>query len=92
MFVAICYDITNDRTRRHIAKWLEAYGERVQKSTFECRISEEQLMAIKSKLRDVRLAEGDLIRFYIMCKTCRDRVEFIGGKAPCTQVPGHLVL
>lgn len=91
MFVAICYDISNDRTRRHIAKWLEAYGERVQKSTFECRIDDVQLMAIKSKLSDMDLGEGDLIRFYILCKTCRDLVEFIGGKAPCTEVPGHRV-
>ncbi|MEW6140284.1 MAG: CRISPR-associated endonuclease Cas2, partial [Thermodesulfobacteriota bacterium] len=38
VFVVVCYDVVDDRTRTRLAKLMQNYGNRVQKSVFECTV------------------------------------------------------
>ena len=42
IYVVIAYDIPEDKRRTKVAKALEGYGERMQYSLFECRITKVQ--------------------------------------------------
>ena len=61
---------------------LEAYGTRVQESVFECRIGERQFVELRQRMSQTGLAEGDLVRYYTLCRACQAKVEFTGGLPP----------
>ncbi len=91
MFVTVCFDISSDRTRRQATRVLEAYGTRVQKSVFECRIGERQFVELRQRMSQINLGAGDLVRYYTLCRACQAKVEFTGGLPP-QEEKGHIVV
>ena len=87
MFYVVCFDIVDDRVRRRVGKALKSYGERVQKSVFECaNLSEEKFLKMKNRIEDMIDAGEDTIRYYPLCRGCVGNVEFSGtGGAPDTK-------
>lgn len=79
MFVLIAYDIGNDGTRRRVAETLDAYGQRVQRSVFECDLTYSQYEELWGQL-DALCADTstDSIRCYRLCAKCTDKVELLG--------------
>jgi CRISPR-associated protein Cas2 len=73
MFFLIAYDICDDKRLREVAKLMEAYGKRVQRSVFECSLSKQRLAALvhESKIRMNRLE--DKLQIYKLCQDCRER-------------------
>ena len=59
----IIYDVTSDRLRNRIAKCLESYGQRVQKSAFEVSLCSEKIRELKVSLEDFANKGAD-IRIY----------------------------
>jgi len=43
MFYVISYDVSDDKKRRKLAKYLESYGVRVQYSVFETELNDTQV-------------------------------------------------
>ena len=75
----ISYDITNDRIRGKIAKELSGYGQRVQYSVFECRITEPQYRELYQKLVALMQEEEEgNIRIYNICGKCEQKLNTIG--------------
>ncbi|WP_418641485.1 CRISPR-associated endonuclease Cas2 [Vibrio chaetopteri] len=68
----ICYDISGRSTRYRVDKILKGYGERVQYSVFECRLSDFELIALRAELC-TWLEEGDKINYYRLCVHCLRR-------------------
>ena len=78
MFYLVCYDIVSDARRNKVAKILESYGLRVQKSVFECILDEKQYQSLsKYLMRLVNRAE-DQVRFYPMSAHNRCKVAVLG--------------
>lgn len=80
MLYLICYDIVQDSRRNRVAKLLEAYGFRVQKSVFEVMLSPEQYGKLHKRLGWAIAPETDQIRFYPLTKRSRDKVSILGQK------------
>lgn len=62
--VLVIYDISDDKKRRELVKYLQSYGGRVQKSAFECIITKK---LYKNLVRDVKKyvdSKTDSIRIY----------------------------
>jgi CRISPR-associated protein Cas2 len=78
MFYLICYDIVSDRRRTKVAKLLEAYGLRVQKSVFECVLDEKQQEGLQKRLMKLLNKREDQIRFYPLSAHCRNKVLVLG--------------
>lgn len=83
MLVLITYDVRTDseagqKRLRRVAKVCQDYGQRVQKSVFECLVDPEQWVRLKSRLlKEVNLDE-DSLRFYFLGKNWKIRVEHVG--------------
>ncbi len=83
MLVLITYDVRTDsvggqKRLRRVAKVCEDYGQRVQKSVFECLVDPEQWVKLKSRLlKEIDLDE-DSLRFYFLGKNWKVRVEHVG--------------
>ena len=76
--MVVCYDIVDDGKRRRLAKLLKSYGERVQKSVFECRIDERRYLKMKEEVARLIDWEEDSVRYYALCRGCRKLVEISG--------------
>lgn len=85
MLVLIVYDIaTSDRAGakrlRLIARACEDYGQRVQKSVFECRLGPSQWALLKPRLLETMDPASDSVRFYYLDSDVV--VEHFGANPP----------
>jgi len=81
-----CFDISDDKNRRNVARKLEEYGLRVQYSVFEISIKNEtDLKTLKKELEEW-IEPFDDIRFYHLCSSCRDQSHRLGEK-PIAEFP-----
>jgi len=79
MFVLIAYDVSSTRRRNKVAKLLSNHGERVNLSVFECEFKKaETLQKLKRELKAVIKPKRDHIRYYPICRECRNRISVQG--------------
>jgi len=78
LYIVVCYDIIDDRKRAKVAKVMQSYGVRVQKSVFDCRITYHQYMKMRRQLEKVIDFEEDSIRYYSLCSRCQSAVQVSG--------------
>ena len=86
MMVLVTYDVSTEieggqKRLRRVAKICKNYGQRVQKSVFECLIDPAQWTAMRQRLIDEIQEEDDSLRFYFLGKNWRGRVEHVGANA-----------
>jgi CRISPR-associated protein Cas2 len=67
--VLVTYDVSTtipegERRLRRVAQVCVNFGQRVQKSVFECSVSEMQYEVLKRQLMDIIDATTDSLRFY----------------------------
>ena len=79
----IAYDISVDARRTKLAELLEGFGQRVQRSVFECDLNEREYQVLERKMkRMLKLEEGDNVRIYRLCGTCAGNVIVLGDGPP----------
>ncbi len=96
MMVLVTYDVRTDskegrRRLRHVARACEDWGQRVQFSVFECDLDPAQWTALRARLIAAINPETDSLRFYMLGREWRRRVEHVGAK-PATDMDGLLIL
>jgi CRISPR-associated protein Cas2 len=94
--ILVTYDVAVDtaagrRRLRRVAKVCEAYGQRVQKSVFECMLSPAQFELLKHRLRTLIDEGEDSLRFYRLLEP-RERHVQVVGKQPAFDLHDPLVL
>lgn len=63
LYILIIYDIIDDKKRVKLAKFLQGYGFRIQKSAFEAMLTHKLYMKLKQEIR-AYAADCDSIRIY----------------------------
>lgn len=96
MMVLITYDVdtiseTGAKRLRKVAKVCQDYGQRVQNSVFECRLTEAQFVIVKNKIENIINKELDNIRFYFLGNNWPRRIETI-GKKDGVDLDGELII
>ena len=90
-FYLLAYDVTDDRRRAKLAKFLESLGARVQGSVFEAYLTDEELKKLKTRVQRVLEMKQDSLRIYFVCETCRGKEQTVGvGKV--TEPPGVMIV
>ena len=74
----ITYDICDKNRLRRVAKVMENYGIRVQKSKFEIALSDKNLWNLKSDLLQEIDPVEDGVKFFKLCPKCQQRTILIG--------------
>jgi CRISPR-associated protein Cas2 len=67
----ICYDVTDDRRRTHVARALAAYGRRVQYSVFEASLDAALFDNLANELRSLIDVRSDRVTIYRLCAACQ---------------------
>lgn len=96
MELLVVYDVSTEtpagRARlRRVAKICEAYGQRVQKSVFECLLGPEQVVLLQHDLREAINIQKDSIRIYRL-REPHGRYTFLMGRQPMFDIRDPLVL
>ena len=78
MYIVVCYDIVDDKKRQRLAKLMKGYGERVQKSVFECRLDDGKYLKMKQEIEKLIDWEDDSVRYYNLCRGCAKNVAISG--------------
>lgn len=83
MWVVVCYDVNTEtregrRRLRRVAQACKNYGQRVQKSVFECQVNEMKFEDLRRKLLREIDKEQDNLRFYRLTEPRENHVEAHG--------------
>ena len=86
MMVLVTYDVSTEseggqKRLRRVAKVCKNYGQRVQKSVFECVVDPAQWARFRGRLLEEIDPEEDSLRFYFMGKNWKERLEHVGANA-----------
>jgi len=84
MLVLVTYNVNTEtaearRRLRHVACRYQNYGQRVQKSVFECLVDPAQWTALRQFLVDEIEPKTDSLRFYLLGKNWKNRAEHVGA-------------
>jgi CRISPR-associated protein Cas2 len=81
-FMVVCYDITSPKRLAKVAKTCQSFGERVQKSIFECHLTTRQLNRMIASLVPLIDEDEDVLRIYKIAGTPQ---VMVWGKIPLTE-------
>lgn len=95
MMVLITYDVdtiseTGAKRLRKVAKVCQDYGQRVQNSVFECRLTEAQFVLLRNKIENIINMELDNVRFYFLGNNWNNKIETL-GKVSIKDLDGELI-
>ncbi len=79
MLTVVSYDIADNSRLLKVAKEVENFGARVQKSVFECYLDDEQLSRLRRILADIIDRDSDHVRYYRICKKDREKMVLLGN-------------
>ena len=95
MEILVAYDVATDdaagrRRLRRVARTCEAYGQRVQKSVFECVLNEMDMERLVARLRDEMDETEDSVRIYRLREPLSRHLRMFGVQ-PSFDPRGSLV-
>lgn len=96
MMVLVTYDVSTEtpqgrRRLRRVAKVCKNYGQRVQKSVFECKVDQAGFESLQRQLRKEIDEQEDNLRFYRLTEPLdRNILEF--GKFRAVDFDGPLIV
>jgi len=94
--ILVTYDVETQETSgqkrlRKVATICQNFGQRVQKSVFECRVTQSQLEEMEHQLLQVIDKERDSLRIYMLHGN-RDRVVCVYGRDDYIDYDAPLIL
>lgn len=92
MLYLISYDIPDDKRRYKVARALEGAGQRVQRSVFECDLSDRQWSPLRKRLLKQLDLTVDSLRVYRLCGGCIGQVEMHGQGPPLESSPDIFIV
>ena len=83
MWIVVCYDVNTEfpkgrKRLRRVAQVCKNFGQRVQKSVFECQVDEMKFEDLRRKLLREISKEEDNLRLYRLTEPREDHVETYG--------------
>jgi CRISPR-associated protein Cas2 len=87
MLVLVTYDVSTvsaagRRRLNQVAKACKNYGNRAQKSVFECEVDSAQWSILKNTLVKIIDEKQDSLRIYYLGSNWERKIEHIGAHAP----------
>ena len=82
----ISYDVPDSARRYRLAKLLLSFGDRVQRSVFECALDDQQLHELLRRLDKLVKPADDLVRLYNLGMVAKADVILYGAGTPTGEV------
>lgn len=76
-FIVVAYDISSIKRRNKVTKVLLRYGTRINRSVFECMMSDRELVLAKEEIAEFLNSKTDKAVFYPLCINCYSKAIYI---------------
>ena len=76
----VCYDITNPKRLQKVAKTLEEFGIRIQKSFFQVETTKDKLDVMTRRILEIIKTKKDKFYIYQVCDKCINKAIKDGKK------------
>jgi len=95
MLIVVAYDVNTGKTAgrrrlRRIARACKDYGQRVQKSVFECQVGDSDWAKLKHRLLGLMDNKEDSLRLYFINEAASQKTEHYGLGKP-VELDGPLI-
>jgi CRISPR-associated protein Cas2 len=74
----VCYDVSDPKRLRKVARACEDSGYRKQLSVFLCRLSATDIVRLRNRLYDLIDLSADQVLVIPLCAGCADKLEALG--------------
>ncbi len=74
----VTYDISEPKRLVAVAKAMEDFGIRVQKSVFEAELNRPVFERMKRRVEEIVEPEKDGVKYFPLCEKCAGTLEIIG--------------
>lgn len=91
MQIVVVYDIPENKRRERLRKALKRFGNAVQKSVFECDLTQRQIESMERVIRGIMDPALDNVRYYKLCAACVREIEVFGGQRPLPVLKAYVV-
>lgn len=78
MNIIVAYDISDPKRLRRVAKIMQDYGQRVQKSIFEVSLTYAVFKKMKFQIDNTINPAEDGVKYFPLCEKCAGTIEIIG--------------
>ena len=90
-FYLICFDVRDAKRLRKIANEMENFGNRVQRSVFECHLEASQVQDLQQRLENWLETSEDQVRYYRLCGKDKEQI-IVDGTGRVTSDPDFHLL
>src|SRR5579871_5277088 len=88
----VCYDISDSKRLRKVARCCEDFGYRKQLSVFLCRVSATDFVRLRSRLYDIIDLKVDQVLFIPLCPRCVGGMEAIGRPTDAADARDNVIV
>lgn len=74
----VCYDISDPKRLRKVARLCEDFGYRKQLSVFLCRLGATDIVRLRNRLYDLIDLDTDQVLLIPLCAGCTTKLESLG--------------
>lgn len=74
----IAYDVTDDNVRARLAALLAVWGDRIQKSVFECTLAQDDLEELMARVTNLIDLSTDSVHVVPICQGCEGSRRLVG--------------
>ncbi len=92
MNLVVIYDICHPRRLQRVAKIMEDYGKRTQKSVFEVEVGQRSQAEMRRRIELEINEEEDGVKYFPLCGQCMKLLWVFGKGAPPEDTQSVLVL
>jgi CRISPR-associated protein Cas2 len=78
----VIYDIAHPRRLQRVARVLEGFGQRIQKSVFECELDIAELQALQNKVLQCMRTDEDAVQYLRLCLRDTRQIQHDGQVTP----------
>lgn len=91
MRYVVAYDVGSDAARAKVAARLSAWGDRIQKSVFECDLDGEALAELLPTLEELLNLDRDVLQVFRQCRDCAEARADLGQAHEIADTPYWIV-
>jgi CRISPR-associated protein Cas2 len=77
--VVVTYDVSDDARRARLAARLSMWGNRVERSVFECTLPEDGVAQLVGDVESLVDLTRDVVHVYRQCSDCRGAGHIVGA-------------
>lgn len=78
MWTLVIYDIRDAKRLNKIAKIMEGYGKRIQKSVFGCSLKSVDFLRMQREIEAIIKEDLDSVKYFPLCLRCQDKGILMG--------------